>query len=120
MVPAGSAESAGDVTTPPASAAALAGAASVATTSAEEPARPGTVTNRCSNERNAGASGPAAGDDGYGTNDWANLNTWLCSGWSGDEMDSGRLSDWTTVVLGNAGSCGYCDGPAVEEPPWTR
>lgn len=50
------------------SSAALAGAASVDATSVADSVRPGTVINRCSNERKAGALGPAAAD-GYGTKD---------------------------------------------------
>jgi len=35
---------------------------------------------------------------GYGTNDCEYLNTWLWSGWSRDEMESGVWSDCTTVL----------------------
>jgi len=36
---------------------------------------------------------------GYGTNDCEYLNTWLWSGWSGDEMESGVWSDCRTVLV---------------------
>jgi len=35
---------------------------------------------------------------GYGTNDCEYLNTWLWSGWSRDEMESGVWLDCTTVL----------------------
>jgi len=35
---------------------------------------------------------------GYGTNDCEYLNTWLWSGWSRDEIESGVWLDCTTVL----------------------